>query len=116
MGNDMDNARTIGAPSKRGMYLNMALTANALLLGLLVVGGPRAGESSPLESAANAAQPADERSGLVSAAEQRKEMISELKNLSARVASMEKAIKGPIAVKVVEMPKDTSKDNAKASK
>jgi len=45
-----------------------------------------------------------EDGALVSAAEQRKVMISELRNVSARLERVETALKGSLSVKVTEMP------------
>lgn len=116
----MDSLHT-GAPQRRrGTYLNAVLTANAVLLGLVLVGNAPSGRapSAPLESAAQAQPPADENetTGRVNPADQRKQMISELQNISAKMAALEARLKGPITVKVVEMPRENAKDPQKPAK
>lgn len=118
----MDSLHT-GAPQRRrGTYLNVILTANAVLLGLVLVGTVPAGRApaASLESAALAGPPTDggDSSGRVSPAELTKQVIGELQNISARMATIETRLKGPLTVKVVEMPreKDNAKDAQKPSK
>lgn len=103
-------------------YTNGVLTAIAALLGLNFVGQvmDRGADVGAGVSTARAAQPeqyrregATERpmgpmdpteGGMVSAAEQRKVMIAELRNLGARLASIETKLGSGVSVSVTEMP------------
>ncbi len=98
-----------GAPRSRGGYLNLVLTANAVLLGLLLASQarPESAGTPGLASAALAGPPEEnELNARVSAAEQRKEMIAELRSMNQRLGALEGRFKGPLAVKVVEMPRE----------
>lgn len=114
---DMDSFHT-GAPQKRrGTYLNAILTANAVLLGLVLVGNAPRGTASPAESAALAQPPEDgDLSARISAADQRKQIIAELQSISAKMAMLEGRLKGPLTVKVVEMPKENANQPPRAPK
>lgn len=105
----MNNAPT-GAPRTRGAFLNLVLTANAVLLGLLLVGQVApAGRALP-GGTALAGPPEDtELNSRVSAAEQRKDIIAELRSLNQRLTSLDARFKGAVPVKVVEMPRENSK-------
>jgi hypothetical protein len=117
---DMDSLHTVAPQRRRGTYLNAVLTANAVLLGLVLVGNAPSGRapSAPLETAAMAQPPAEEveSGGRVSPADQRKQMISELQNISAKMAALEARLKGPLTVKVLEMPRESAKDPQKPAK
>lgn len=95
---------TIRRPSAR-LYTNAALTVIAGVLVLNWLATP-----SDFVGRANA-QPADDMeiapddpSGRISAAEQRKQMIQELRGLSARMERIESALTRGINVKVTDMP------------
>jgi hypothetical protein len=77
-------------------YTNAVLTVIAGLLGLNAL------SSGLLAPAAAHAQSGEE--GLVSAAEQRKVMIGELRNLSSRIERLESTISRGVNVKVTDMP------------
>jgi hypothetical protein len=93
----------------RRSYTNGVLTAIAALLGVIVLQqtnstGPQGaalaqvgvvGEQVPSEGAAT---------GLISAAEQRKAIISELKTMNDRLTAIEGALAKGINVKVTSMP------------
>lgn len=95
-------------------YLNVVLTANALLLGAVAAGLLLNGGAS-LQNAAMA-QPGmlagagdrdygtEDPSGRVSAAEQRKTMIAELKAMTSRLDRIEGALHRELTVKVSSMP------------
>ena len=92
---------------RKGGYLNVVLTANAVLLGALLFTQARAGSTAPIALGSTAfAQPPEETdlNARVSAAEQRKDMIAELRNISQRLANIESRFKGALPVKVTEMP------------
>jgi hypothetical protein len=82
-------------------YQNAALTAIAVLLGLNLVNGN--GVTAPSSASA---QPENESvGGLISASEQRKVMIAELKSISSRLERIDsKLAAGGVAVKVTDMP------------
>ena len=108
----MDSFHT-GAPQKRrGTYLNAILTANAVLLGLVLVGNAPRGTALPTESSALAQPPEDgDATARISAADQRKQIIAELQGISAKMAALDARLKGPLTVKVMDAPKD-AKENA----
>jgi hypothetical protein len=92
----MDNLPTQPRQSDR-RYSNAALTAVALLLGLNLLNN--------LGNSGNAAfAQSGPEDGLVSAAEQRKTIIAELRTLGGRMQAVESALSHPLTVKVVEMP------------
>jgi hypothetical protein len=82
-------------------YQNAALTAIAVFLGLSLVNG--GGVTSPSSASA---QPENESpGGLISASEQRKVMIAELKAMNGRLERIEsKLAAGGVNVKVTDMP------------
>lgn len=89
-------------------YTNLALTAIATLLGLHLLKS----SDVTLESSANAqvgvvgnsTGPQDTSEGLVSAAEQRKQIVNELHKVSDRLDRIESALSKGINVKVTSMP------------
>lgn len=103
-------------------YTNGVLTAIAGLLGLHLVGQmmDRGAGLGPGIAVAEASQPEQYRrdgaatrpaeqmdptqGGLISAAEQRKIMISELRNLGTRLAAIETKLGSGVSVSVTDMP------------
>lgn len=75
----------------------------AALLGLNLVATVMVGPGA-IEPRALAQQDDPNPTGFVAAAEQRKQMIAELKVLSARMERIESAIKAGVNVKVLSMP------------
>lgn len=104
----MEATQTASSPRRRNLFLNLAVAANAVMLGLLVVGqggpGPRG-----LEASALAGPPATSEEGdptaRISAAEQRKQMINELQSMSQRLNALDATLKKGVNVRVTEMPK-----------
>ncbi len=108
-------------------YTNAALSAIALLLGLHLLQA----SNVPLDRMASAQDEtprpdkvtivgnrpvADESNGLISAAEQRKQIISELKTINSRLERVESALARGINVNVKSMPaqpKDAPKTEGK---
>ncbi len=88
-------------------YLNVVLTAIAVLLALLVLDGRGARDWSS-EARAQVGSPPDDpgASGqaMVSASEQRKTMIAELRRVASRLERIESKLATGINVKVTEMP------------
>ncbi|MDX2146948.1 MAG: hypothetical protein SFZ23_05450 [Planctomycetota bacterium] len=94
--------------------LHVLLVVNTLLVGALVTErlassrGVTMLESTalagPAEAKAVTPRAEEPAGGLVSAAEQRKQILNELQALSRRVERLENAIKGTLQVKVIEMP------------
>lgn len=95
---------------RSGKYSNGVTTVLVALLGLMVVErvttGPSGGVVASLTTPRAAqAGPDDEPSaGLVSAADQRKLMLAELKRLSAQLDRLESRLASGINVKVTDMP------------
>lgn len=79
----------------------------AALLGLNLVATVMVGPGA-LESRALAQQDDPNPTGFVAAAEQRKQMIAELKVLGARMERIEAAMKAGINVKVLSMPESAA--------
>jgi hypothetical protein len=104
-------------------YTNAALTAIAALLGLHLLQGSggslvesaQAQEGKREKVTVVGGRPASEDAGagLISAAEQRKAMISELRSINDRLERVESALARGINVNVKTMP--ASKDEAKAA-
>lgn len=106
----MTNAHT-QSPARRGGYLNFILTVNAVALGVLLFtqAHPASAPALSLGSTALAGPPEEtDLNARVSAAEQRKEMIAELRNISQRLSNIEGRFKGALPVKVVEMPREAA--------
>lgn len=92
-------------PNASRRYLNVVLTANALLLGVLALHAM--GLSFTSDALAQTSSPrsndADD-GGRISAAEQRKTMIAQLSTLTQKVERMEHVLSRGVNVRVVEMP------------
>lgn len=85
-------------------YTNAVLTAIAGLLTLNAV-AQFTGPGAPAVSVARAAGPDEPRSGgMISAADQRKQIISELKGLAGRIDTLEGLLARGVEVKVTDMP------------
>jgi hypothetical protein len=88
-------------------YTNAALT---VIAGLLAVGVFQRSDGQASLLPAALAQPADaefnadDPSGRISAAEQRKVIISELRGIAARMERIESRLTSGLAVKVTDMP------------
>lgn len=89
--------KTANAPRT---YTNVMLTLVAGLLAISVLGRATSLSSTAF---ADTTQP-EEGSGLVSAAEQRKAMISELKAIASRLDRLDATMSKVLNVKVLEMP------------
>lgn len=102
----MENQRPI--TTRRVAYLNVVLTAIAVLLALLLVDRQGvAGWLAPPGARAQASAADDPQSSaqsLVSASEQRKLMIAELKRLAGKLDRIEAKLNAGLNVKVTEMP------------
>lgn len=96
----------------RGLsYLNSVLTAIAVMLGLLVLaqyGTPSAAQSGVTTLTAAGGEPGDDdgpgSDGRVSAAEQRKTMIAELRTMSRKLDQVGEMLNKGLSVKVTQMP------------
>lgn len=99
VGMDTKRAQSEGTGSVR-----VLLTVIAVMLGILVLDrveerGLRGGGSAAYASG----QP-ETAGALVSAADQRKQIIAELRTMSQRLDAVEKRLAKPLQVKVLEMP------------
>lgn len=89
------------APKSNG-YLNAILTANAVILGIVALNGVAGPTGLERTAQAQASGSEEAPSGMLSAAEQRKQMISELRGMSQRLEKIEGQLgKG---VKITSMP------------
>jgi hypothetical protein len=94
----------IRRPSAR-TYTNGVLTVIAAVLVLNWLGqGATALSTAAAQPADESAFQPDDPSGRISAAEQRKQMIGELRSVSARLDRIESALTRGISVKVTDMP------------
>ncbi len=89
----------------RRSYSNAVLTLIALFLGVIAVDRVTANAASA-NAQSRMAPPAGEPSegGMISAQEQRKTMITELRGMSQRLDRIEASLQKGISVKVTEMP------------
>jgi len=106
----LDVKREREAASRSRRYTNAALTAIAALLAWQALGGVGAGELPVPTATAQAGEPRDEPTGLVSAADQRKIMITQLSKMNNRLDRIERTLGKGVNVKIVDMPKPAKKD------
>lgn len=90
---------------RRVGYTNVVLSVIAVCLGLLVIDRYSDGPAAAIAQT-RSDQPG-RGTGLVSAADQRKLMIAEIKKLSAKLDAIDKTMKSGLTVKVTEMPEIT---------
>lgn len=90
----------------RRSYTNAALTVIALFLGVIAVDHLSAGAPAANAQQLRSSPPSSDASegGMISAQEQRKQMITELKGMGQRLDRIEAALHKGISVKVTEMP------------
>ncbi len=103
----MTNANASPTHHRPRTYLNAALSANALLLGALLIAAISGGNLTSVSQAqpfAGMGEPADDPSGRVSAAAQRKDMINELRAVQSRLDRIEQSLAKGVSVKVTSMP------------
>jgi hypothetical protein len=85
--------------TERLSYHNAVLTAIAVFLGLLVLDRYTSVDAGGSEALAQSSPPQ-----MVSAAEQRKQIIQELKQISTRLQRLESRLDREMSVKVTDMP------------
>lgn len=88
----------------RLMNTNALTAVVAIMLGVLVLDRVEQRGVQGSGQAAHASDQPEAGGSLISAAEQRKQMIVELRNISQRLAAVEQRLAKPIQVKVIEMP------------
>lgn len=86
----------------RHRYLNVILTINAALLACVVLGVNTPGFSTPAMASESLLQP---EGGLVSAGEQRKQMIAELRALNNKIERLETKLDKELRVIITKMSK-----------
>jgi TolA-binding protein len=84
-------------------YLNSVLTVIAVMLGLLAT-ERFFGSSATGQTAMAAPSEETDTIGMVNAADQRKQIIAELKTMNSKLDKLQGSIKSPMPVKVLEMP------------
>jgi len=93
-------------------YLNAVLTANAVLLGVIALGG--LGVNVGFSSVSNAQTGVSEGTeNMISAAEQRKSMVTELRGISARLDKIDATLAKGVNVNVKNFPANFGKDGDK---
>jgi hypothetical protein len=104
----MSNTPANASPRSGRLYANTLLT---LMAGFVIAMMLDRGQGSLISvaDAQHAQQPATrggdgDDGGMVSAAEQRKVMIAELRSLNSRMEHMEAVLAKPMSVKVIDMP------------
>ena len=88
----------------------LTMAAGAVLT-LLVLGQSGGGSNALAQPAGRLSDSGDDAAGRISAAEQRKEMITQLRNISARLEHLESTIAKGISVKVTQLPADSGSDS-----
>jgi len=109
--NAQHNHNTTRPTNGRG-YLNAVLTANAVLLGVIALGG--LGVNVGFSSVSNAQTGVSEGTeNMISAAEQRKSMVTELRGISARLDKIDATLAKGVNVTVKNFPANFGKDGDK---
>lgn len=104
-----DRTNTNRSTTGRG-YLNAVLTANAVLLGVIALGG--LGVTGGLASVSKAQSGVNEDAeSRTSAAEQRKQMITELRSMTLRLDKIDQTLSKGVNVNVKNFPADFGKDS-----
>ena len=99
-------------PTNGRGYLNAVLTANAVLLGVIALGG--LGVNVGFSSVSNAQTGVSEGTeNMISAAEQRKSMVTELRGISARLDKIDATLAKGVNVTVKNFPANFGKDGDK---
>ena len=99
-------------PTNGRGYLNAVLTANAVLLGVIALGG--LGVNVGFSSVSNAQTGVSEGTeNMISAAEQRKSMVTELRGISARLDKIDATLAKGVNVNVKNFPANFGKDGDK---
>ena len=95
-------------PRHAAGYQNGVLTVIAAFLGLIALERFAGLAGAPSEASAQVTGAAQrepgESGGLVSAADQRKQIIAELKKMNQRLDQIDGKLKSPMSVKVTDMP------------
>lgn len=110
MNNHPQHQPVVSQPARTLSYLNSVLTAIAVLLGMLVLGQygtPTSAQSGVATMTAAGGEGDDDgptSDGRVSAAEQRKIMIAELRAMSKKLDHVSEAMNKGLNVKVTQMP------------
>jgi len=103
------NCDRITVGRRPGTYTNALLTLIALLLGVALMqrAGPEEAGAGPGAAMAALEPPAGpgRGTGLISAADQRKIMISEIRRIGSRLERIESALSRGISVRVTELPR-----------
>src|SRR5690606_16811220 len=97
-------------PMRRRSYSNLMLTVIAGLLALSLVDRATSTEGS-IASVTAPAHAQNQPGEMVSAAQQRKMMIAEIKGLGERIDRLDKTMRSGINVKVTEMPRVRLEDS-----
>lgn len=100
--NASDTSRRTDRPASGRGYLNAVLTANALLLGVVALNG--LGLTGGFTSVSHAQTSASDDGSLISAAEQRKQMITELRSMTQRLDKIDATLAKGVNVNVKNFP------------
>lgn len=100
------------------MHVLSAVVGAAVTLGFIGLTGAGAsiGPAPVQAQAGNSGSEPDDASARISAADQRKEMIGQLKNLSVRMERIESLLSRGINVKVTQMPAAPGEEPAPAER
>lgn len=102
---------TTTRPTNGRGYLNAVLTANAVLLGVIALGGLGVGFNSVSIAQTGVGEGSE---NLISAAEQRKQMVTELKAISTRLDKIDATLAKGVNVNVKNFPANFGKDGDKS--
>ncbi len=97
-------ASGVAVMNKNG-YRNGALTVIALSLGILALGqGPNRADAQVSHAGSGQQARSPEGGGLISAADQRKQILREMQQMRRQIEQMNATLKGGLNVKVTDMP------------
>lgn len=99
-------------PQRTNSYLNAILTANAVILGVVALNSVTGSHGLDRVAQAQASTGEESPDARTSAAEQRKQMIAELRHVSQRMERIEGALSKGVSVKVTSMPPIPGLDEA----
>ncbi len=109
--NAQHDRSTTNRPTTGRGYLNAVLTANAVLLGVIALGGLgiTGGLASVSKAQSGVSEDAESRT---SAAEQRKQIITELRSMTLRLDKIDQTLSKGVNVNVKNFPADFGKDSS----
>ncbi len=105
----MDQHNSSAPSARRSSYLNAVLTVIAVLMAITLLDRHVApalwtGPSSAMAQPGSGEEGGTDGTGLISAGEQRKQMLAELRRMNMKLDKIETKINAGVSVKVTDMP------------